>query len=79
MDRRDDCVHVVAWALCIWAWFGRFGGPRHSAKLTSETNLLQVCFRLGLFGLDKLMNVSKCVKTFEAALDNIIAKNKSKE
>ena len=31
-------------------------------------------FRIGLFGLDKMMNVDECVKRFEAALDKAIKK-----
>jgi len=32
----------------------------------------KVCFRLGMFGLDKLANVDECVKTFTHALDAIV-------
>ena len=68
-------MHVLEWALGLRAWLEDLGGnPGLSANF-----ILQVCFRLGLFGLDKLASVSKCVKTFETALDNIIAKNKSKK
>ena len=31
------------------------------------------CFRIGLFGLDKLMDVDATVATFMAALDKVIA------
>ena len=39
MDRRDDCVHVVAWALCIWAWFGGFWGstPQREIDVRNES------------------------------------------
>jgi len=38
----------------------------------------KVTFRLGLFGLDKLQNVQGTIRTFERALDSIIASSKSK-
>ena len=52
----------------------------HTHTTTTVTHPLprQMCFRLGLFGLDKLADVSACVHTFEKALDAILAAQKSK-
>lgn len=36
------------------------------------------CFRIGLFGLDKLRNISTAVASFETGLNSILAKEKSK-
>jgi len=47
-------------------------------KLDEDTkygvNARKQCFRIGLFGLDKLQNIDTCVSQFELALKNIIKK-----
>jgi len=40
-------------------------------KLGETFNAREICFRLGLFGLDKFGNIDKTVSTFEAALKKI--------
>ena len=35
-------------------------------------------FRIGLFGLDKLTNKERCVKTLEGALDKVLASTEAK-
>lgn len=47
------------------------GGVPFKLNEESYVDTTQVTFRLGLFGLDKLMNVERTVGDFEAALLSI--------
>ena len=47
-------------------------------KLDHEVDSRRLCFRLGLFGLDKMQHVDRTVEKFRAALDAIVATSTAK-